>query len=432
MNEPHDTVLDEQLRSALGSPARPDFEEWQRRHGDAVAHLNPVVTGIYRRRRRLLMRIASGAVAAAVVVGVLVPFLGTDRVSFAETVEAIDNAETITWTVTTYTRLYSEDGKRTWLRTEPRMETAYLAPDLYRDTRYDKEGNVRSVQIVDTRSNRTLHLDMKSKTATWKSRPTNSYGPGSPFAWVATVLKGKPVEWVGQREVDGRAVNVFRYRREGPHLKSVDIWLDAESKKLVGFSEPSSDVFDPATAPDRNNPAEEKFSKGELAGGIWGNIVFDAKLDPKLFSLTPPEGFEVVHEPAAPSVTEEQMVEWLGVTARFNNGMFTDTARGVDHEIHNKAAAKDKAQRTQAEQRYLDLWFEHVVRNHHSYPILDFADAYAVPGSFRYLGKGVKLGAADRIVCWYKLKSTGTYRAVYGDLTVKDVDPKELPLPVEE
>jgi hypothetical protein len=53
-------------------------------------------------------------------------------------------------------------------------------------------------------------------------------------------------------------------------------------------------------------------------------------------------------------------------------------------------------------------------------------------GSFRYIGKGVRLADAERIVCWYKLKSTGRYRAVFGDLSVKEVTPKDLPLPVEE
>ena len=61
-----------------------------------------------------------------------------------------------------------------------------------------------------------------------------------------------------------------------------------------------------------------------------------------------------------------------------------------------------------------------------------FANEYTAGGRFRYLGTGVKLGSADRIVLFYRLKSTGTYRAVYGDLTVKDVKPEDLPLPVDE
>jgi hypothetical protein len=62
-----------------------------------------------------------------------------------------------------------------------------------------------------------------------------------------------------------------------------------------------------------------------------------------------------------------------------------------------------------------------------------FFEDRVVENSLRYLGKAVKLGDKDRIVCWYKLKDgkeAETYRVVYGDLSVKDVAPKDLPLPV--
>ena len=53
--------------------------------------------------------------------------------------------------------------------------------------------------------------------------------------------------------------------------------------------------------------------------------------------------------------------------------------------------------------------------------------------SFRYLGKGVKLGDKNRIVCWYRLKDAKDpqmYRVVNGDLSAKDVAAEALPLPV--
>jgi hypothetical protein len=50
--------------------------------------------------------------------------------------------------------------------------------------------------------------------------------------------------------------------------------------------------------------------------------------------------------------------------------------------------------------------------------------------SWKYLGKGVKLGDKDRIICWYRPRGSRTYRVVYGDLSVKELEPKELPLPV--
>lgn len=65
-------------------------------------------------------------------------------------------------------------------------------------------------------------------------------------------------------------------------------------------------------------------------------------------------------------------------------------------------------------------------------PIVHFLHDNAESKSFRYLGNGVKLGEAGRIVCWYRVKGAQTYRAVYGDLTIKNLRPDELPLPTEE
>jgi hypothetical protein len=337
-------------------------------------------------------------------------------------------AETVTLTRTNYERRYSKDGKRTWL-VKNRITIAYLDPGFWRTTWHDQEGKVQWVEITDATNNKTLHLDMKSKKAIWMAYPQMQVR-GKPVERYAESLKRNSIQLVGQRDVNGRIANVFRDHYSGDPTMSVDVWIDAESKQVVGRSEPGADVFDPRTLADRDNPAEKQVSKGTILGTISDNIVFDAPLDAKLFSLTPPEGFEVVQQPRFPPVTEAEMIEWLGVTARFNNGVFVDTPKGIDLEKHNEAAKK-KADRTDVEQRFLDLWRKHVGK-HHSYPIWDFSDECAVRGTFQYLGKGVKLGSGDRIVCWYKLKSTGTYRAVYGDLTVKDVAPKDLPLAVGE
>ena len=54
-------------------------------------------------------------------------------------------------------------------------------------------------------------------------------------------------------------------------------------------------------------------------------------------------------------------------------------------------------------------------------PIKQFEEDQTTPNSFQYVGTEVTVGQAERIVCWYKLRNASQYRAVYGDLTVKDV-----------
>ena len=44
-----------------------------------------------------------------------------------------------------------------------------------------------------------------------------------------------------------------------------------------------------------------------------------------------------------------------------------------------------------------------------------------------YAGAGVKLGDADKAIFWYRQKDAKTYRVIYGDLSVKDVAPEDLP-----
>jgi outer membrane lipoprotein-sorting protein len=438
MNELNDRDVDEQLRGALGSPAAADFEAFRRRHADAVAYLNPVVTAKVQRRRKMFMRVISLAVASTIIVAAGTWLLAPREFAFAQTVKTIDRAETMSCTITTYFRYYSEDGKRTWLVKESRWERAFMSPGRFRDTRYDRDGNISSVDIEETNSRTVLHLDMKKKVATLEREPSGQFGTGNLFAGVVQMLKSKPVEFVGQRDLSGTKVNVFHFRKqfmhEGmpPSHENWEIWLDAKSKQLLGYcTSRGNEYFDPATAADRNNPPETKFKKGEIAGSIIADIVLDAQLDPNLFSLTPPDGFTVIEAKPRPMIGEEQFVELLRVTARVNDGIFVDSDRGLSRERQVSISDKRKEDRSQAEQEYGDIVRKHGVDGNIG-PMSRFAVDSTEPRSFRYLGKGVKLGAADRIVCFYKLKSTGKYRAVYGDLTVKEVDPKDLPLPVGE
>jgi hypothetical protein len=433
MNEPQETACVARLRRALGSPPRANFERWRDQHGDAIAYLNPVVTATFRNRRRTLLRITSGAVAAAIIVCVAAWLFVPRESAFAQTVAAINKAESITWTIIWYNRLVSQDGKRTWLRKLPRWERSYLSPGSYRDVRYDDAGNIATVDIEDVAAGKVLHLDMKKKEATLKNEPSGQFGPGNPFAGFAKALEQEPLEFVGQRDVGGIQANVFRYRKEfsqGGH-DIHEIWLDAKTKRLVGQSTTSSDEpFDPATAPDRDNPSEPRFSKGTIAGVIKADFDFDAQLDPKLFSLAPPADFKVVEPKARPKITEDLLIDWFRVSARANGDTFVDSDpkafREWDHAIHEKS----KSDRSDAEQQFIDLAQKHMTEGNFV-PMHEFAAKFTEPRSFRYLGKGVKLGDGNRIVCFYKPKGARKYRAVYGDLKAKDVNAYDLPLPVD-
>ena len=428
-----DLEIEARLRQYFSEPPQPDFETWLGNHRESVAHLNPIVTGNYVRRRYLYLRLASASVAAAVILVACLWFFTPQKDAFAKTIEAIQQAKTISWSIVFYERIYSADGQRSWLRRGPRWERSYLAPNKWRDVRYAEDGTVAHVTVEDTQTGEVLSLDMKKRTAMLKKEPSGQFGPGRPFEFIESLLRGESIEFVGQQTVEGRLTNVFRHHREfkAGNGESIEIWIDAKSKRLVQFcTTPGNAYFDPKTAPDRNAVAEEKFSKGTIAGSIDRDIVLDAQLDPSLFSLTPPTGFENINPPSRVVVTEEHMIEWLRLSAEANGGTFLKLERGFNMKWHNAIANKTDPDRTEAERKYMKVAYKHILDGNRV-PMEKFYETLTEPKSFRYLGQGVKLGDKDRLVCFYKLKGTDRYRAVYGDLSVKDVSAEELPLPVE-
>jgi hypothetical protein len=432
-----DAEFEASLRAGLGSAETPDFDAWAARHAEAVAHLNPVVTELKRRKRKLLMRMTTAVVAAAACL-VTLRFFIPEKASFADAVKRMDNAKTMTWTVKTYNREQSMDGKRTWLRVL-RRTFAYREPGLYRMTDYDEARNPTYITIADARSGKTLGLDLREKKSfDWQSLLSVRFHARGPFGWVADAMEKQPLQFVGQRKVKDKTVNVFRFHPDTmPTGTSVDVWLNPQSKEVVGVCSPGADTFDPETMPDRNNAREEKFSGGTLLGSISEDFVYDATVDPEQFRMTTPPGFEIVPKPHL-TVSEPELIEWLGATARVNKDVFPASLKprgSYEPTRWSEIATRKRVDRTEAERKMYDLCIKYSFKNSgdrdRDLPVSRFIDDNTVAGSFRYVGVGVNLGGADRIVCWYKLKTTDKYRAVFGDLTVRDVAPEDLPLPVD-
>jgi len=51
------------------------------------------------------------------------------------------------------------------------------------------------------------------------------------------------------------------------------------------------------------------------------------------------------------------------------------------------------------------------------------------PKSFdlHYVGDGVRLGEAEKVILWYHPEGASSYRVIYGDLRVEDAAPENLP-----
>ncbi len=432
---------EDRLRAGLGECPRPDFEGWRARYVDA---LSTPASSPFRRSNhygRILM-VRSGWIAASLllVLGLFWPFSGgrIGRGAFAENISGVDGPGTITWTTTHYSRVTSADRKRTWLNEERRLH-AYRHPGQYRETFLDKAGQPRKIEITDARVGRTLIVYPKEKKAILKSAFGHPDVRG-PFAWVgealrervvAKVLPVKSISLQGTKEIDGIHANVIRAmivenENLGPARR--DFLFDQKSKRLVAIYITNENDFDPETAPERKQAAEDKTSMWRPVAAWEHEIVLGPILDAADFSLDPPVGYAYQRQ-AKPTITEEEIVAFLGAAARFNGGVFPDSPFEVFDQVKfNEAAMKAKDSQTAAERELIGLHDKFLAREVYTPPLRRFVEDHTEPASFHYVGAGAKVGQADRILCWFTIKGTSTRRAVFADLSVRDVDPSVLPL----
>ncbi len=447
-NSPQD--WEERLRVGLGDVPSPDFEAWCGRHPDAVAALQPVAAPVQASslqtpmNRRYLMTSLKWIAASVLIVGGWL-WLGAGGGSlgpnaFADAIPGVDDVQTMTWTVTYYTRLTGEDGKKSWLEKERRLRS-YRHPGLHRETFLDENGAVIGMHITDVRAGRMLDVNLKEKKAVLKA-PIISYDERPPFAYVGDMIRErkesyriKSLSLQGHKEIDSKKANVVRaitVSSENGEKSRIDFLFDETSKQLLGVWAPNEPGYDFEAAVEEKMPAGEKWQTGMPLGALFHEIVLNPKLEASDFSLDPPAGY-AFEKQAPATVTEDEMIAYLGAAARFNDDHFPDSPyQAFDSDKFNAASEKTMTDRSAVEQALIDIRDKIMRREIYRSPVKQFEDDHTVPKSFHYVGSGVKLGQADRIVSWYKLRKSSKCRALYGDLSTKDVTERDLPLRLSE
>lgn len=428
---PNDLLNDDDLKAVWGPCTEPDFNAWREKHTEAVAYLNPVVTQFQQRKRRILMRTIKLS-ALTLCLGMVIWLVGfrEGTPAYAEAMKSLKAAQTVTWTRTSYMQCTSKDGQKSWLH-KYSEKFSYRHPGLTRQEFNGEDGNVISVIIEDAVEKEELLLNLKEKSAILSHvRETNTY-PEGPLSYINSNLQSA-TEFV--KTIDGPSGPAYLFRDTIQELKAPgryiqgrthEFLIDVKTKQPVEFRYLIL-PFDPKTADTTKVPPGTTLAP---VGIVYHDIVLNAEIAPELFSLKPPADYKLEIK-ERPTATEEEMVEYFGATAKAHNGIF-GVGGLIDSDLYRVATSKDKGDRTEKEQAIVDLVHDTSRRFVYKGPEDLFITDHSIPGSYRYIGKGVKLGDKDRIICWYRLKTTGQYRAVYGDLTVKDIDPKDLPLEVK-
>ena len=347
--------------------------------------------------RSPVFRISAVAILALAIGGIAVWFHGGGTTpAFANFIEPILNAKTVTFKTTSEVEGQKATGKVMAIASPQRVR---LEQDLPNEQ--------KMVTISDETGSLVLRPDLKVAIVTTVTSVPKEKRPKAMFFALQSQLvdaRDQP-DWIreplGEKVIDGRRLVGFRLTGHGMICA---LWGDPKSGLPVRIE---------TSSPGAPNAKPS----------IWSDFVFNADLDESLFSMEPPAGYKVQKQTVDVSPAEEKdLIETLRRYAQLSGGALPDQ---LDMFAFTKLFQEDWAkshpmkdgspgEEERQEQlngmlkfvRGLSFAFEQLPRE---------ADAH-------YAGKGVKVGAADTPVFWYRPGDAKKYRIIDADLSVREAD----------
>jgi hypothetical protein len=264
---------------------------------------------------------------------------------------------------------------------------------------------MEGVSVIDLGTMRILTLEQEKKKATYINLKGLPQMPNylEQIKNLIKMLQNSPgfvVEELGQQEIDGQIL--YGFKAKHPQVNIV-IYVN------------------PATA----LPVRIEQEGGQMKV-ICKNMRFNVPMNETQFSMDAPEGYKVEsQELDLLGSTEADFIEGLRIQAEvLNDGVFPDDV-SIEYVVKTAAALKnkfDKLKMTDDEKTAIGMKYSKG---------LMFIRFFKGDGKWNYAGKGVKLGDANTAIFWYRPAGSSTYHVIYGDLSVEDVNGKDLPQPVE-
>ena len=338
--------------------------------------------------RRIIMKssVKRMAAAAVIIIAVLIGIhqFGGGTVTFADVVEPILNARTMIFDF-----IVGDE------ETSPVINETFVGQRIIRTI-----SNIPGMtMVIDLESSKMLVLNGEEKIAAY----VNIQGPlqERTKSYVGAIRKiiaelQDNYEELGEQEIDGQKAVGFVIR--GPN-EEVKIWAD------------------PKTA----LPIRMELSIGQLFV-ILKNFKLDPPIDDSLISMDVPAGYTLEQTDFDMSdATEQDFIESLRIWAEvMRDGTFPE-AIGTENVMKQMPLLGEKMvalNLPQDEASQMGMTFGKGMLFHQ---ILE------TEGKWYYAGQGVKLGDADKPIFWYQPKDSENWRVIYGDLSVKDVAPENLP-----
>ena len=341
--------------------------------------------------RRTIMKSPMTRIAAAAVILIAVVLIGINpfgsSVTWAQVIEPILNARTIVFDMV----LGTDD-------------TGIVSHEIVVGSRMRKTiSNMPNMtMIIDVDDAKMLGLDNEAKTAVYVDI-AGDLGDRhrSYIKFVRQIihqLQDGQVEELGEQVIDGQKTVVFVGRGQN---EQVTIWAD------------------PQTA----HPIRIEVQIGQEFAFTMKNFEFDAAVDESLVSMNVPEGFTLQKtDMSMGNASEEDFVESLRIWAEIiGDGTFPEAigSESAMKDMPTLIQKIDTMQISEEKKTQIGMSFGKGMLFH------QMLDTQGV--DWHYAGAGVKLGDAGKPIFWYKQQGSDTYRAFYGDLSVKDVPAENLP-----
>jgi len=340
--------------------------------------------------RRIIMKSKVTRIAAAaaiiIVASIVLSQLGCGTPTFAQVIEPILNARTVVFDFI----VGSEE-------TGAVMHDIVVGPRIRRTF-----SNMDTILIIDLVNAKMLTLDPQTKSAVYVDiQGPLQEGTKNFLEFVRNIvnnLKEMPVQELGQRDIDGRKAIGF-YVANKPNIE-LTIWADLETAK----------------------PVRIELLMGQSLY-ILKNFEFDIPVDETLVSMEPPAGYTLnAQEFDMSKFSEQDFIQMLRFLAEylldgsFPQSLSIEDTMNLTPEIGRKI---DQLNISDEEKTRLGMTYGR--------GIVFFQQLDPTGATWHYAGSGVKLGDAEKAIFWYRPKDSKTYRVIYGDLSVKDVAPENLP-----
>ncbi len=346
---------------------------------------------------RTIMKNPIIKLAAAIVI-IFVIYAGVSQfggnganVVYAGIVEQLANARTMTYSILTHTPVESMPTLR--------LEMAFKEPGYMRTTTVDGY-----INIIDWSQNRGISIWPPERQFIDFEASNLQHDPAKNSFMVVEKLRTLPYqadEVLGEKEIDGRVLQGFRVTK-ADMINTV--WVDPLTDQLVRVE------IEYPNAPGMNT--------------IMTDFQFNVELDDSLFSLAPPADFTRLEVKADVStITEQDLIEYLHMWSTWTkDATFPPTfnpleipkvtAEMIKQGKFGEGETSEQQQRDEAMQMYRGIMF---------------VTQLPADSNWRYAGENVQFGDASTPIFWYKPAGTETYRVIYGDLSVRDVAPENLP-----